>query len=668
MKLPFFSKAAEKKEFYLGLFLKEEKGIALVMVKNGENIEIKEKENFSYTNGWENLSDDVDEILYRFEKRLNVQLARTIFFVYSHLVDDKTNDIKKPYLDKIKVLVKNLELEAMGYIECFEAVTFYLEKKEETPLTAVLLELDEKQMAVFVYKGGKMIFKNVSSRTDSIVDDLTNATQAIKGKALLPSKIVIYDSGSVDDAAAKIISHRFEEGYFVQIPKISILKEEEILAGFLEVFSGQVAARQPVAAPVEKKDQPGNAFGFVVGEDISGDIKQEEELPVAKPKTNFKLNIPQLPKIAFPKINLSFFKGRVGIIFGILIIVFGLFLNEYFFHKAQLTVYLPAQTIEKTLTESVDYKVASVSADLSASAATTGTKEIGDRAQGTVTIHNFDDQDKTFSKGTTLTAAGLSFLLDGDVKVASSTLAADGSAKLPGKSDGQITAAAIGPDSNLSQGTRFAIDNESQSLYFAINAASLSGGSKKEVRTVSLQDQKNLEKTVLNNAKNQISAPSFSSDEVILTQLSNTGLADTNFSKEVGEEADSVTLKAKVESTYFAYNKSSLLQSLLNDLKNDVKQGYDLKPENIVYDFKDVKKNKNALNLNLDVKAKAVKEFDSEAALNKILFQNQTSLENILKTQYQIQGYDVSVSDPLPILNKFMPLFRKNISLKISSL
>ena len=70
MKFPFFSKKPGKDDTYLGLFLKEEEGIALILTRQQGKIVIKEKEIFQYTNGWENLTEDVDEALYKLEKNL----------------------------------------------------------------------------------------------------------------------------------------------------------------------------------------------------------------------------------------------------------------------------------------------------------------------------------------------------------------------------------------------------------------------------------------------------------------------------------------------------------------------------------------------------------------------------------------------------------------------
>src|SRR5450830_1860790 len=155
MNIPFFSKK-EQKEFYLGIFLKEDQGIAMIFLKENGRLELVDREKFAYTNGWESLTNDVDEALYKLEKNLEVEIKKTIIFVYSHLVDEKIGDIKPVYLQKIKQLIKALDLKPMGYIECFEAMSFYLQKEDQISLTAILIEIDKTQIGIFTYKGGKI--------------------------------------------------------------------------------------------------------------------------------------------------------------------------------------------------------------------------------------------------------------------------------------------------------------------------------------------------------------------------------------------------------------------------------------------------------------------------------------------------------------------------------
>lgn len=671
MKLPFFSNNSKSSDTYFGLFLKEEEGVALLLTIDQGKVVIKNKERFSYTNGWENIIEDVDEVLYKLEKNKSGQISKTIFFIYSHFIDDQTKDIKKPYLTKIKEMVKNLELEAMGYIECFEAVTYYLEKKEEAPLTGVLLELDKKQLSIFVYKGGKLTYKKSLARTDNILDDFNASIGEIKGKAMLPSKIILYDSDNIDETAAKIVGHRWSEDHFVQIPKIEILKDDEVIQGLVGVFSGQVKGKETNI--IEQKTMSEDSFGFVVGQDVSQTKEVVKDEKALNDNKGLKIlpTLPKFPKVSFPKIpkiNFGFLKGRTAIVLGLIIIILALFLNEYFFHKAKLTIFLPYQPINKSIQEEVVYSTSSSSAVFSDSIATTGKKDIGDKAKGSVNVHNFDDKEKIFSKGTVLQVSNLKFILDGDVKVASSSLAADGSAKLPGKTGGTITAVDIGPESNLSKGQRFSIDDLSTSEYFAINDSALTGGSRKVIRTVSKADQDKLEQKVLNKAKKQEDNPKFSKNETVISDLSLTEITKSDYSKEVGEEADKVTLTATTETTFFAYNKDNLIKKILDDLNNDVKQGFSLNKENLNYKLVKVEKKEENILMKIEIKSKAVRKFDTNTAFNKIIGKNKNDMEKTLRSEFSIQGYDLVNNEPIFLLKNILPFFKKNIELKISSL
>lgn len=671
MQLPFFNKKQKTEEKYLAIFLKETKGIVIILEKNNYQLTIKDKENFSYTNGWENLTDDIDEIIFQLEKRSNeknFQLKKTIFFVYSHLVDEKTGEIKKPYLEKIKQLVKDLGLEAIGYIEVHEGVNYFLEKKEEIQLTSVLLELDETQLTFFVYKSGKLEYKKTVARTNDIIEDFIEVGSQIKGKIVFPSRIIIYDSDNLDDTAALLISHRWEKDYFIQMPKITILKEEDLIEGLIMVFSSQIKQTNQQEQPKEKKEEKKETFGFLIGEDI------EEKAPIFhESKKRFQFQLPsfvfKLPVINLPKINLDFFKGRLAIFIGFLTIILAIFLNEYFFHQTHLTVFLPSKTIEKKLIEVIDFKTASVSAEFTDSIATSGKKDIGDKAKGTVTIHNFDDQEKNFSKGTILTAlnSNLKYTLDTDIKVASSTLTVDGSAKLPGKADVAITALDIGPEYNLEKGQKFKINDLSTNTYFAINNNNLTGGNKKQIRTVSSIDIANLEKNILEKAKKENKQPSFPKNYLLLPDLYLVDFIDKKYSLEIGEEADSVSLKAKIESTYFAYDKDELLNLLYKELISEFDNNYQLSKDNIFYKIDNLKKD-DKLKINLSVKAKAIKKIDEKQIIKKIKGKKQKDLEMILKNNFQINGFEIINKDSLPIINEFLPFFEKNIDLKISSL
>lgn len=690
MNFPFFSKSKNKTENYLGIFLKEEEGILMLMSASGGGMSIIERENFTYSNGWENLSNDIDDVLYRFEKKLGRSVEKTIFFVYSHFVSDKVGDIKSPYLGKIKELVKNLELTAMGYIECYEAVSKSIQNKEEIPLTGILVELDRRDLTLFIYKGGNITHKKNVARTDNISEDLANAMADLKGKFLLPSRIILYNSHDLDPLVEKIISYRWDEQYFIQLPRVDIIREDEVIDGLVNVFAEQIGSSkvEERQLSVEEPKQSKDTFGFLINEDIAqkeppkmeaaptqkiGDAT-DEGFEEARPDNEFvapKFTMPaiNLPKASFkiPKVNMSFLSGKITVIVGLAIIVAGLFLNEYLFHKADLKVYLNSAKIDKTADFEIGYKVATSEASYSQSTPTTGSRQIGDPARGQVALHNYSDEEKTFAKGTEIESAGQKFVTDTEVKVASSSLASDGSAKLPGKNNVSVTATAIGPEGNLSKGNRFSVAGLSSSTYFGINDSALSGGSKKTVRTVATKDQDKLEEAIIAQAKKQVSLPKGVTGSLIST-LTKTTLTNTDYTKEVGEESNSVTLSAKAKTTFYLYDKDELTDKILDEIKSEVKSGFVVERGLI-----DHKVNKttvidgNTVEVNATVSAKSVKKVGEEEILSQVVGRHKNSL-NDLKGKLQIEGYSLNIKEPIPYLNNFLPFFKKNINIIVTTL
>lgn len=662
MNLPFFLNK-KNKEYYLGIFLKETQGIVMIFLKENDHLELVDREKFNYTNSWENLTNDVDEALYKLEKNLDLEIKKTIMFVYSHLVNPKLGDIKPVYLQKIKHLIKALDLKPMGYIECFEAMSFYLQKEVQSSLTAILIEIDKTQVGLFTYKGGKLESKNILGRTDNIIEDLIEGFEEVKKKTLLPARIILYDSGNLDDTATKILSHRWSGDFFVQIPKVDILSEDEVINGLMNIFSEQINSE--ISEKNEESPSREN-FGFLVNDDIGKKTLDTENW------NNKLINITQKIMTVLPVKNITnfkiFFSGKLLIVVGVLTIALGLFVNEYFFHKTLLTIYLPTQTLEKRLELDIDYRLASASADFSESTNTTGKLDVGEKARGSVTLHNFDDKEKVFVRGTVLETSKFEFILDSEVKVASSSLTADGSAKLPGKSTGTVVAEQIGPESNLSKGQRFVFDGLAPATFFAVNDSAFSGGSKKQIQTVSKKDQDNLEARVLNKAKNKIPKINVLSEEVVASTISETEFTKTAFSKEVGEESSKLTLQATVSTVQYLYNRKIFIDKVIKLLKPEIKSDHSLEKENISYVINKISKNNKSLTVDAKVDAKATIKISTDEIKKSLLGKNQSEVKGILKNRYKIDGYNVVTNNSIPILRNYLPLFLKNIELKHSSL
>jgi hypothetical protein len=206
------NKKGDQPENFLALMLKEDSGIAMVVTKmpNHASLEKKDEKHFTYSNSWDNIVDDIDEVLLTLEKDAKLSLHKVIFFLYSHMVDQDTGTIKHTYLSKIKKISKELDLKPLGYIEYHEAIARYLTKHEQIPLSALIIELDKPTLSIFLYKNGEMIFSQYMDKSGDIIQDLHTVLHKIKGNMVLPARIILYDSNKINSESSAIITYRFD--------------------------------------------------------------------------------------------------------------------------------------------------------------------------------------------------------------------------------------------------------------------------------------------------------------------------------------------------------------------------------------------------------------------------------------------------------------------------
>lgn len=698
MKLPFFLKRTSPKEYYFGLFLKDKKGIGCVFMGNGTKLVLLAKQEFIYSNAWENLTEDIDEVLFTLENETKSRIEKAIFFLFSHLIDNNTKEIKKPYLQKIRTLTKNLEIKPIGYIECYEAVVSYLQTKESAPLTAILIELDDTMVDIFIYKGGHKVHSFVMARTNNIIDDLQSAFDTLGKNILLPNRLLLYNSSDLVKESTQIITHKWSTDLFVQIPRVEILKEEYIIHGLQQIFENQIYQQSLETNQIQEKTE--EVFGFVIGKDIK-DVATEKETndknatkyekemiqgyqddPVSKTKKIVPLagalmnNFKRLIRVLGGRTKKQYYVV-VGIVV-CLLVFFGAY--EFLFHKATIHINLPSEVIEKRIQGKglideiedgyITIQIATSSTNMKDVKVTTGKRDIGDKAKGEVTIFNFDEKDKTFPKGTVIRFDNLRFLTDEEIKVSASTLTSDASAKLPGKANVEVTAVDIGEESNIDRGSRLQIDELSSSIFFAINDKIFSGGTKKSIKTVSKKDKEDLEESLLRKAKDQ------KKDEIakmkkeqitLIDSLIDFSLSDVVFSKEVGEEGDSLSLQAKVVAGYYYLNNKDMKRFLYDLVAEDIPEGYVVEDKHILYDVKRAKKNKDVINLELAVTAKATKKFDDKELISRSRFATVSSLSDIIESGYGISDYSIVISPRIPLLDKTLPLIQKNTEVRIES-
>jgi len=673
MALPFLNKKTKSEEKYLGLLLKEQDGVLMILAKEEGRLVLQEKINFSYSNGWENLTDDVDENLSLLTLGKE-KISKLIIFVYSHLVDQATKQIQRPILSSIKKMVEELAFSPLGYIEVGEAVASFLQKEENLPLNSILVEIDKTQLSIFVYKNNQIVFKKVVSRTDNFIDDLLTVFKE-KGKEFLPSKIILYNSKDLDEKAEAILSYRWPPEYFLQLPKVAIIKEEEVIKAVIFIFETQLKEEGDFLK--EKEEKKEERMGFLIGKDIKevSLIEKKESFFEKFLYFRFKLSSFRNLSFSFPKIS---FKVRLPSFslpfFVFLLLLGGFFANEWFFHKLTLTLYPETKKLDKEMVllgslkkedgfDKLPITKKEQELNLSSSKKTTGEKEIGQKAKGEVIIFNSDlDSSYTLPKETVLVSEnGLKFFLEEEVKVASAS--GDASNLKPSIAKGKVVALSIGPEYNFKEDSKFLIEGKSKNI-MAKNETPFSGGTRNKIKTVSKDDLEELRKKIKEESKKNW--PILDKDKKIIFDLTEVELKEEEFSKELGEEAEEVSLKAKVSKKFYLYDENQLKNRVVFFLQKELTSGFKIKKETLKASLLEAKKeDKDTLSLRFKIEGKAVFEVPILTLKKELIFVSKEKMADILKDKYKIGRYDFRLSSGLLIFEK-TPLFDKNIEVKIS--
>lgn len=461
-------------------------------------------------------------------------------------------------------------------------------------------------------------------------------------------------------------------------------------------------------------------FGFVKGEDILiKEGKKEEKPEEITPEIAFRKKSEELPSSQFerPKIRINllesikgvlkkssglilFFKKGLGVIKNlplvkikskfvlILLIILGilgiiLFSAWWFLPKAQITLWIKPQLLEKSFTLTLDSNISQpdeqnlilpaekikITLTKEGKKETTGTKIEGEPASGEVVIYNRTSNPKTFAKGTEIIGPdNLKFTLEEEVLVASESVGSD-YVKIPGKAKVKVKAVAIGPEGNLASGTEFSVDNYSKSDFVAKNEEAFSGGTKREVQVVSRQDQEELEKNLLEELKKQsqeeIEEKTSSGQEIIPKSLS-FEIRKKEFDKKVGDEGNEVNLKLEVEFSVLSFRNEDFNRLLEKEISSSIPEGFEYKPEEKESNFKLKElKGKDKAIFEANLKVFLFPKLDVEMIKNNLKGKSLIGGKNYLDSLEKIDSYQIKISPQFPKWLITFPRISKNITIEV---
>lgn len=716
-KLPFFDKKPEI-EYFLALILRDDKINSFIFEQKEGVIKIVNSQEEMLADSldktsYEELLDATDKVVSQAEDELDLPLEvqKTIFGLKESWVKDAK--IKPEHLETLKKLSNSLGLIPIGFLTISEAVVSLLQKEEGAPPSAILIDVGKNAVTVSSVRAGKVVEVKTSEIHQTSVFTVDTLLKHFESVEILPAKVILLNED--EELVQEFISHQWSKSLpFLHLPQIVSLQSDSIAKAFIiglanqtgvevrDEFKSENVEQAPEEAQTETT-QPQSNIKFVDTPDYFGftnkDVAQVPPLKVEgveKVQPEVFEEIPQLPAdflVVLPKVksfivqllskiktisfhspqNLPIKNRRVLYILTPVILLLLFFVYYIFFLNAAIVLTVAPKVVEKNQditfsTAASDFKnntikgeFVEVSEDGSLSTNTTGKKETGDKAKGTVTIFNSSKSTVTLAAKTTIKSSnGLNFLTLDKVTVASE------SADVPPKS-GQINvnveAEKFGTEFNLPSGVKF-LSIAGNADISAKNDNPFSGGTKKEIQVVSKEDVLKVEEDLIKSLEEKAKNDTFdklSTDKDLLPDFIEKGLEEKTLDKEIDSEAKSVKLTGTVSFQSLAYVKDELL----NFLKTIFPSSQSIDKDNIDLKFENVKKADRQVTANMNVKVKIIPKIDVTDLAKKIAGQSFVKAKNELSGIAQVSDVEIKFSPNLGFLPKTLPRISKNIKITI---
>ena len=646
----------------------------------------------------------------------NVESHKTIFGIKGNWVEE--GKIKKEYLGKLKKISDSLDLKPMGFLVVTEAISHLLQKEEGAPVSAILCEVGKNALTVSLLKAGKILEEKTSEVHENKPFTVDALLKHFEAPEVLPSRIIIF--GSNEDLTQEFLGFTWSKSLpFLHPPQITSLPldfdAQAVLFGAVSQMGLSVVMdtldktfkegdslakaleEEKLKEPVEKVSEAMSSdyFGFKEGADISKEMpKKVPEVPAESPLTAVEdtAEIPEgikeektgraeLPE----KAGFLLLGGRknLGKVFaytktmkrkpaliGIGAVILLVFLLFIYLFATSATLTLGVSAKESAKSEKITFtkgstdvsnneisgKFVTDTQDGKATIDTTGKKETGDKAKGTVTIFNSADSPRTFTEGTAITSSNnLEFTLDKSVTVASGS--SDPINPKSGQANVTVTASKFGTSYNLPSGTKFTIGE--LSTVAAKNDDAFSGGTTKNVSVVAKADIDKLTKQLTSDlekkAREELSKQ-VTSDSVLLPVFSSEDFSKKSFSKDADDEAQQVSLTAEIEFTGIIYSKKDLISFAKDSFQKELGPNLVIDEKNLSLDVKDFEKTDDGVSGIMEITAILLPKIDEKSLASEIAGKSLSDAQRRLEGLPKVETVEIRISPSIPFLPKRLPI------------
>lgn len=448
-----------------------------------------------------------------------------------------------------------------------EEPVIYLEADEEiTAATSRMLASASKEVRIVVPKRSTLLQSVVNQKL------LKRAAENAGKKLILVTsdRTATHLAGQVGIPIAATVKADAEVPQAGEAPKTDtsdIIENATEIAAVAAVAKAATGSKPAYATPM-MKSQPKVNNPFASADD------QVAAAPIAAPKAG---KAPKAPKVKKNRNVPDFNKLPKRVMIGIAAaVVLGIAVfAQYFFKQATVTLVADGQLIDvdtnfkvdpnadaiSVTTATLPGKKYEISKDLAGSTATTGTKDVGTKATGVITLSNHCYNPGTVATGTRFqSSSGLVFVSTESVSVPDGTISA-GSCNVKTVSI-PVAASQNGDQYNLAP-TSYSNPSlpSTGSTYIKLTGSQMTGGTTKNIKVATQADVDKVKTEAIDKQKDDITKEleaKVGSSQMIMPESFTAEAVDVVASPAVDTEGDQVSVKFKVTYSILTIKKADL--------------------------------------------------------------------------------------------------------------
>lgn len=379
------------------------------------------------------------------------------------------------------------------------------------------------------------------------------------------------------------------------------------------------------------------------------------------------------------------FSGFPAILTLIIFVFIGLIIGGFFIYwrvpKAKVTIFIKPEVLEKEVSLTVSAKETFLDKEKKIipgemqvmevngkeTISTTGKKLVGDKASGEVIIFNKTDSAKTFEAGTVLVGPdSLRFELADDVEIASQSAQTEGITY--GKTNVKIEAASIGPEYNVESGTEFNFKDFGTGSFSAKAEAGLSGGTSREIKAVSEEDQEVLLAKLTEKLEAQATQEleeKLPSGMKVFEKGLKSRVKSKKFNHDIDDEADKLSLDLSLKTSALSFAKEDLDTLLFHVLADQIPENFELRPTDLSTEIKDIKIEDQKAEFEVLVKAELLPRYDMDKLVEDLVGKYPEIANETLSSLPNFAKATIEITPKLPGKLGTLPRLKQNIEIEV---